>query len=159
MPRQIEAHRCAVTHFRIDADLAAGLAHEAVDHDHPDPDRMRIVAQHDHADAGKGRERGEEGAHCAEQFRRVYLPDPTAVRGLRFFIRVEGQRRGIYAEIKTDGAGQHHQQQEGLVGERGMAGAHQRRYKQAARRAGHCKPNAFQDVGEFSNAGSHGGTR
>ena len=38
-----------------------------------------------------------------------------------------------------------------------MARSHQSRHKQPARRACHGKPKAFQNVGDFSNAGLHGG--
>ena len=72
---------------------------------------------------------------------------------------VKGSGRRIDPEIKADGAADHHQEQEGLVGERGMARSDQRRHKQPARRACHGKPKAFQNVGDFSNAGSHGGAR
>ena len=63
------------------------------------------------------------------------------------------------AEVETHGAADHHQEQEGLVGECGMARSHQRRHNQPARRAGHGEPEAFQNVGYFSNAGLHGGRR
>jgi hypothetical protein len=69
----------------------------------------------------------------------------------------ERQWRRIDAEIKADGAADHHQEQEGLVGKCGMARSHQGRHKQPARRACHGKPKAFQNVGDFSNAGLHGG--
>ena len=102
------------------------------------------------------RERREEGADRAEQFRRIDLADPGAIGGPA--VRCgEGQWRRIDAEIKADGAADHHQEQEGLIGECGMARSHQRRHKQPARRACHGKPKAFQNVGDFSNAGLHGG--
>ncbi|GJD69837.1 hypothetical protein MMMDOFMJ_2775 [Methylobacterium gnaphalii] len=45
VPGQVEAHRGAVAKLRIDPDLPAGLAHEAVDHRQPEPralaDRLR----------------------------------------------------------------------------------------------------------------------
>jgi hypothetical protein len=63
--------------------------------------------------------------------------------------------RRIDAEIKADGAADHHQEQEGLVGKCGMARSNQRRHKQPARRTGHGKPKTFQNVGDFSNAGLH----
>ena len=49
-------------------------------HDHRYPYQMRIVAQHDHADASERRERREEGADRAEQFRRIDLADPARHR-------------------------------------------------------------------------------
>ena len=71
---------------------------------------------------------------------------------------MEGQRRGIDPEIEADRAAEHHQKQEGLDGERRDAGSDQRGHKQPARRACHRKPKAFKNVGELSNAGSHGGS-
>ena len=70
---------------------------------------------------------------------------------------LKGSWRRIDAEIKADGAADHHHEQEGLIGECGMARSHQRRHEQPARRACHGKPKAFQNVGDFSNAGLHGG--
>jgi hypothetical protein len=40
-----------------------------------------------------------------------------------------------------------------------MARSDQRRHKQPARCAGHGEPKAFQNMGDFSNAGFHGGVR
>jgi hypothetical protein len=43
-----------------------------------------------------------------------------------------------------------------LIGERGVTRAYQRRHEQTARRACHGKAKAFQNMSDFSNAGSHG---
>ena len=105
-------------------------------------------------DGSKGRERGEKGADRAEQLRRVDPADPAVVRGrIVSDRRLEGQRRGIDPEIEADGAAQHHQQQEGLVGEGGVARSHQCSHKQPARRACHGKPKALKDVGELFERG------
>ena len=79
---------------------------------------------------------------------------PSADRSVRC---PEGRGRRIDAEIEADGAADHHHEQEGLIGECGVARSHQSRHKQPARRACHGKPKTFQNVGDFSNAGSHGG--
>ena len=81
------------------------------------------MPQHDHGDAGKRRGCGEEGADRAEQFRRVDLADPMAVRRR---IGVKGPWRGIDPEIKPDCAGEHHQQQKALRGQGRDAGADER---------------------------------
>ena len=82
------------------------------------------------------------------------LPSAVGLFPVRW---LEGQRRGIDPEIKADGAAQHHQEQEGLVGQCGVARSDQRGHEQPARRACHRKPKAFKDVGELSHAGSHDG--
>src|SRR5436190_740452 len=85
----------------------------------PVPCQMRIVAQHDDADASERRECREEGADRTEQFRRVDLANPGAIGGPAGRC-AEGRLRRIDAEIKAYGAADHHQEQEGLIGECGM---------------------------------------
>jgi hypothetical protein len=37
LPPKIQTHRCAGTHFRVDARLTTGLSHETVDHREAEP--------------------------------------------------------------------------------------------------------------------------
>ena len=71
---------------------------------------------------------------------------------------MEGPRRGIDAQIESDGAAEHHEEQESLRREMRDAGADQCGHKQAARRAGHRKAKALQDVRGLSDAGLHAGS-
>src|SRR5258708_23349160 len=68
---------------------------------------------------------------------------------------MESQRWSIDSQIKTDCATNHHDDYKTLRSERCDAGPHMDGNKQPACRSGHRKPNAFQDMGKFSHAGSH----
>ena len=71
-------------------------------------------------------------------------------------VGVKRQLRRVDAQIKSDSAAQHHQQQKSFCRQRREAGADMGGHKQSARRACHRKAQPFENVGEFSDAGSHG---
>jgi hypothetical protein len=70
---------------------------------------------------------------------------------------VKRQRRGIDAKVKSDGAADHHDEQEGLGSQELKIRSHKHGNKQTAGSPGHRKPEALQKVGKSPHAGSHRG--
>jgi hypothetical protein len=68
------------------------------------------------------------------------------------------QRGRIDPKIESDRAANHHDQDEGLGGECRKARPDMGTDEQPAGRASHGKPDPFQKVREFPDAGSHGVT-
>lgn len=70
--------------------------------------------------------------------------------------RMERPLRRVDAEVEPDRATQHHDGNEAFGRERENDRPHMSPDKQAARRTGHRKPRALQDMSELSDASSHG---
>src|SRR5882762_7331344 len=68
---------------------------------------------------------------------------------------MKSQRGSIDPQVKPNCATDHHDEYKTLRSQRRDAGPHKGGNKQSVRRSSHRKPNAFQDMGKFSYAGSH----
>src|SRR5262245_40376210 len=73
-----------------------GDAEHPADQDQHGPDDMRLLAQHDDADGGKGRQRGAKGADGAEQFGGV---DPGGRTVFSAIVGMKTELRRVYSEI------------------------------------------------------------
>jgi hypothetical protein len=67
------------------------------------------------------------------------------------------QRRSVDAKIKSDGAGDHHQDQKTLGRQCRDVRPHENAHEQPAGSPGHRKPEAFQNVSRFPHAEAHRG--
>src|ERR1700737_2934105 len=123
-------------------------------HDHYGPEDVRIFTKYDHTDRCKSRQRSEKCAYRTEKFCSINLSTGAASRELTTWA-VKSERGSINSQVKPDCATKHHNEYKTLGGERRDAGPHMGANKQSACRSGHRKPNAFQHMGKFSNAGSH----
>ncbi len=106
--------------------------------------------KHNQADRYEGHQCSDKCARGTEKFCGIDLSAGVTRGGW-----VKSQRRNINSQVKPNRAANHHDEQESLGSQRRYAGPDMDGNKQSACRSGHCKPNAFQDVGGFSYAELH----
>ena len=124
-----------------------GQADYPAEHYDDGPDAFRIFAKDDSADRYESRQGCEKRTQGAQKLRAIYLAAGAIWSPV-------GLRR-INSQVEPDCAADRHDDQEALGRKRGDVGPDVDCNKQSARRSGHRKPDAFEDMGSPSYAQLH----
>ena len=155
MRPQCPPGRCYPSHARnCPGDGLHRHANDPSQHDHDCPEDMRLCTKYDHIDGYECHPCGEKRAYGGEKFRSIDLFIGRLGPAIWF---MERQRGSINSQIEPDCAGNHHDDDKTLRSEHADPRPHMGGDEQSACCSGHREPDAFQEMGGFSDPESHRG--